>query len=167
MAPVKASANERSFLSSFGSKIREDPVRAEITQMITCIKAADCLTVEHTADEAGYSGEKSSRGENPVTIHVIEYVLVKQPVFMGLITKEIQQSKPICIIRFEGSIWKIKEEDIFNTEKLSVLYRHLKYYGLKIQLEGTSEEILNGIYIEARKARPGAIDRPLPDGEKI
>jgi hypothetical protein len=159
-----ASVKERSVLTSFGTLIREDAVRAEINKMISCIKAANYSTMENTAEDAGYSDEESKRGKNPVAIHVVEYVPVEKPLLMGLITREIQQKNPVCILRYDNACWKIPEIDIHNTEKLSDLYKHLRYYGLKIQLEGASEERLNRIYIESREARPGAVDHPLaPD----
>jgi len=161
------SIKERSVLASFGSIIREDPVRAEITKMITCVKATNYTTMENIADETGYSNEESKRGKYLIAIHVVENVSAEEFVFMGLIKREIQKSNPICTIRFDGSSWKIPDVDIHNTEKLSDLYRHLKYFGLKIDLEGTAEEILNRIYIEARQERSGAIDYPPISGAEL
>ncbi|ABS55242.1 hypothetical protein Mboo_0724 [Methanoregula boonei 6A8] len=162
-----AQVNDRSVLASFGSLIRQDPVRAEINRMISCIKAANYSTVENNAEDTGYSGKESEQGKKPVVIHVVEFVPVEKPVFLGLITREIQQRNPICSVQFDNSVWKIPQNEIFQTEKLSDLYKHLKYYGLKIQLEGASEDILNRIYVEAREARPGAVDRlPASESEK-
>jgi len=161
------SVKERSVLASFGSAIREDPIRAEISKMITCVKATNYTTLETNADETGYSVEESKRGKNDISIHVVEFIPDEEYVFLGLIRREIQKSNPICTIRFDGTNWRIPEIDIQNTEKLSDLYRHLKYYGLKIQLEGTSEQTLNKIYIEVREDRPGAIDYPAPSNADV
>jgi len=154
------SVKERSVLASFGSLLREDPVRAEINKVISYIKAANYSTLENTPEEAGYPDKESERGKNPVAIHVVEYVTKEKPVMFGLITREIQQRNPVCVIQYFESAWTIPEKDIHNTEKLSQLYQHLRYYGLKIHMEGAPEEILDRIYIEAREARPGAKDPP-------
>ena len=156
------SVKERSVLATFGTLIREDPVRAEINKMISCIKAANYSTEENNAEDAGYTDEKSGRGKSPVAIHVFEYVQIEKPILMGLMTRESLQKNPVCVLEFANECWKFPEKEIHNTEKLSDLYKHLKYYGLKIQLERVPDEVLNKIYIESREARPGAVDYPAP-----
>jgi len=141
----------------------EDTVRETINKMITCIKAGDYVTAENTAEEAGYSSKDAKTGGNPVVLHVGVVALVEERGFMGLMKKEVRRMAPICLIRFDSPSWKIHEKDIFNTERLSELYRHLKYYDLDVQVEGVPKDTLNTIYIETRKDRSGAIDLPVPE----
>ena len=144
----------------------EEPVRTEISRMLTCIHAANYSTAENSAEEAGYTGTTSGNGRNAVVIRVVEYFTVREPVFLGLFMQEMQKMKVICMIRYEGSGWKIHDTEVFDTEKLADLFRHFRYYNLKVLLEGISGEYLNELFIEARNARPGAIDRPLNDPEE-
>jgi len=141
-------------------EIVEDPVRKEISKMIDCIHAANYATAENSAEEAGYSKERYENGINAVTIRVVEYFSVEKTVFLGLFKQDTQKMRVICIIRYEGSGWKMHDTEIFNTEKVADLFRHFKYYNLNVVFDGISEEYLNALYIEARKARRGVIDHP-------
>ena len=145
-------------------EVIEDPILKEINTMIACIHEANYPTAENSAAEAGYTKERSKNNRNAIAIHVVEHFMVEEPVFLGLLRKETQKTNIICIIRYEGSGWKIYDTEVFNTEKLAYLFRHLKYYQLNVLLDGISEEYLKELYIEARKARPGAIDVP-PAGQ--
>jgi len=142
-------------------EITEDPVRKEINTIIACIHEANYATAENSAEEAGFTKEKSKNGKNAIAIHVVEYFTAEEPGFLGLFTREIQKMNVICILRYNGSSWKIRDSEVYSTEKLADLFRHFKYYNLNVLVDGISESYLKELYIEARKARPGVIDRPI------
>jgi hypothetical protein len=144
-----------------GLEVIQGSLLEEISRMISCIHAANYITEENSPKEAGYSEKGSKNSRNGIAIHIVEYITVEEPAFLGLFTKGTLKSNVICIVRFEGSCWKINNSEVFNTEKFADLFRHLKYYNMNVLLEGLSEDYLRDLYIESRKSRPGAIDRPF------
>ena len=136
----------------------EYPIRDSINRIINCIRAADFGTTEITPEDAGYAVEDPGDGHFEVALHVVQYIKTEEPAFMGLVKRQVQKMIPVCVMRFDGSAWSIHASEIFSTEKLSDLYRHLKYYNFDVRLEGITEDLLGMVYKEARAARPGAMD---------
>jgi hypothetical protein len=127
--------------------------------MVNCIRAADYATTEITPEDAGYTVENPEGGRFEVALHVVEIISAEESSFMGLIKTQVQRAVPVCVIRFSGSSWWIHASEVYSTEKLSDLYRHLQYFNMDIRLEGITTEVLAKVYREAREERPGATDR--------